>query len=199
MTNQLPSAGHYRDLIDRLNNATASSGIVDEGVLRNVLDDFAKGDPGDNARAGMIRPVIQRNPAEAAQMLLGSLMTRLQAAAQRATGGTRRIRRKAYTTRRGTHYKARMIADVGAPGKWRAEHRGAPGIGTLKEGDLAKVGYSVKAKTSTRRKAVDRAVKKYGKTSTIRKLNAVAVYTRRTSPAKSKVFKADMKYVQKNK
>lgn len=115
------------------------------------------------------------------------------------TAGRRRIRRSAYTTRRGTHYKVRMIPDVGAPGKWRAEHMGAPGIGKLKQGDLTSVGYSVTAKTSTRRKAVDRAVKKYGKATTIRKLNAVAVYTRRTSPTKSKVFKADMKYVQKNK
>ena len=113
--------------------------------------------------------------------------------------GGRKIRRNAYTTRRGTRVPARMIRDVGAPGKWRAEHMGAPGIGQLKEGGLTSVGYSASAKTSTRRKAVDRAVKKYGKTGTIRKLNAVAVYTRRTSPAKSKVFKADMKYVQKNK
>lgn len=109
------------------------------------------------------------------------------------------IRRKAYTTRRGTRYAARMIRDVGAPGKWRAEHMGAPGIGELKEGALSSVGYSSSAKTATRRKAVDRAIKKYGKLSTLRKLNAVAVYTRRTSPAKSRVFKADMKYVQKNK
>jgi hypothetical protein len=113
--------------------------------------------------------------------------------------GSARIRRKAYTTRRGTHYRARMIRDVGAPGKWRAKHMGAPGIGKLKEGGLASVGYSVTAKASTRRKAVGRAVKKFGKASTIRKLNAVAVYTRRTSPTKSKAFKADMKYVQKNK
>jgi hypothetical protein len=125
------------------------------------------------------------------------------------TGGRGMIRRNAYSRKsytrrsgtkvRGSRVHARMIPDVGAPGKWRAEHRGAPGIGKLKQGELSAVGYSVKAKTSTRRKAVDRAVKKYGKTSTIRKLNAVAVYTRRTSPAKSKVFKADMKYVQKNK
>jgi hypothetical protein len=46
---------------------------------------------------------------------------------------------------------------------------------------------------------VDRAVKKYGKTSTIRKLNAVAVYTRRRSPAKSRTFRSDMKYVQRKK
>jgi hypothetical protein len=113
--------------------------------------------------------------------------------------GGRRIRRKGYTTRRGTRVAARMIRDRGAPGKWRSVHRGESGIGALKEGGLTSVGYSVTAKTSTRRKAVDRAVKKYGKTGTIRKLNAIAVYTRRTSPTKSKAFKADMKYVQKNK
>lgn len=107
------------------------------------------------------------------------------------------IRRSAYMTRRGTRVPAKMIRDMGAPGKWRAEHMGAPGIGELEEGGLSSVGYSSSAKASTRRKAVDRAVKKYGPLSTLRKLNAVAVYTRRTSPAKSKVFKSDVKYVQK--
>jgi hypothetical protein len=70
-------------------------------------------------------------------------------------------------------------------------------IGPLKKGLMKKVGYSVTAKASTRHRAVDRAVKKYGKLSTLRKLNAVAVYTRRTSPAKSRKFKSDVKYVQK--
>ncbi len=70
-------------------------------------------------------------------------------------------------------------------------------IGPLKKGLMKKVGYSVTAPTSRRRAAVNRAVKKYGKTSTIRKLNAVAVYTRRRSPMKSRTFRSDMKYVQK--
>jgi len=70
-------------------------------------------------------------------------------------------------------------------------------IGPLKKGLMKKVGYSVTAKASTRRRAVDKAVKKYGKLSTLRKLNAVAVYTRRTSPVKSRKFKSDVKYVQK--
>lgn len=70
-------------------------------------------------------------------------------------------------------------------------------IGPLKKGLMKKVGYSVTAKASTRHRAVDRAVKKYGKLSTLRKLNAVAVYTRRTSPTKSRKFKSDVKYVQK--
>ena len=70
-------------------------------------------------------------------------------------------------------------------------------IGPLKKGLMKKVGYSVTAKASMRRRAVDKAVKKYGKLSTLRKLNAVAVYTRRTSPVKSRKFKSDVKYVQK--
>jgi len=70
-------------------------------------------------------------------------------------------------------------------------------IGPLKKGLMTKMGYSVTAKAKTRRRAVDRAVKTYGKLSTLRKLNAVAVYTRRTSPVKSRKFKSDVKYVQK--
>lgn len=117
------------------------------------------------------------------------------------------IRRKAYTRKsytrktgtrvKGSRVSARYIKDVGAPGKWRYEHMGAPGIGKLKPGELTAVGYTVAAKAPTRHKAVDRAVKKYGKLSTLRKLNAVAVYTRRTSPVKSRKFKSDVRYVQK--
>ena len=70
-------------------------------------------------------------------------------------------------------------------------------IGTLKSGDLAKVGYSVVKPTTRRHRAVDRAVKKYGKLSTLRKLNAVRVFTRRTAPGKSRTFKSDVRYVQK--
>ena len=76
---------------------------------------------------------------------------------------------------------------------------GLKGIGPLKQGLLKKVGYSVTASKTRRHAAVKRAVKKYGKASTIRKLNAVAVYTRKSSPAKSRAFRADMKFVQKMK
>lgn len=73
---------------------------------------------------------------------------------------------------------------------------GAPGIGKLRKGDLSSLGYSASVPTRTRRAAVNRAIKKYGKLSTLRKLNAIAVYTRRTSPAKSRIFKSDVRYVQ---
>lgn len=113
----------------------------------------------------------------------------------------RTIRRRAYTRKaytrksgisvRGSRVPSRRIRDVGAPGK------GGPGIGKLRKGLMSSLGYSVNARATTRHRAVDRAVKKYGKLSTLRKLNAVAVYTRRTSPVKSRKFKSDVKYVQK--
>jgi hypothetical protein len=71
------------------------------------------------------------------------------------------------------------------------------GIGPLKEGDLTRMGYRATLKAPTRRRAVDKAVRKYGKVSALRKLNAVAVYTKRRSPARSRTFKSDVGYVQK--
>ena len=76
---------------------------------------------------------------------------------------------------------------------------GLRGIGPLKKGLLKKVGYSASASATRRHAAVKRAVKKYGRASTIRKLNAVAVYTRKRAPKTSRKFKADMKFAQKLK
>lgn len=74
---------------------------------------------------------------------------------------------------------------------------GLKGIGPLKQSLLKKVGYEVTQPTRRRRAAVDVAVKKYGKLSALHKLNAVAVYTRKRSPAKSRTFKSDVRYIQK--
>ena len=70
-------------------------------------------------------------------------------------------------------------------------------IGPLKKGELTRLGYKATLKAPTRRRAVDKAVRKYGKVSALRKLNAVAVYTKRRSPARSRTFKSDVRYVQK--
>ena len=87
------------------------------------------------------------------------------------------------------------------PGRTRKtswqKRTGMKGIGPLKKGLLVKVGYDVTAPKTRRHAAVDAAVKKYGKLSTLRKLNAVAVYTRKRSPVKSRTFKSDVRYVQK--
>lgn len=89
--------------------------------------------------------------------------------------------------------------EVGARRRLTAWQRktGMEGIGSLKEGSLEKVGYSASASKTRRRAAVKRAVKKFGRASTIRKLNAVAVYTRKRSPVLSRKFKTDMRFAQK--
>jgi hypothetical protein len=87
---------------------------------------------------------------------------------------------------------------VGAPGKGLPD--GAPGIGTLRQGDLTKFGYGAVTTMSAgaRHLALAKAVRAYGVLSVFRKLNAVYVYTRRSSPASSRIFKADRDWVKEH-
>ena len=79
---------------------------------------------------------------------------------------------------------------------WRQKHHSI-GIGELKHGDLEKRGYSVKNSKTLRHSALRIVVKKEGALSTFRKLNAVSVYTKNSSPTKSKTFKKDRNWVRK--
>jgi len=79
---------------------------------------------------------------------------------------------------------------------WRQKHH-SKGIGELKHGDLEKRGYSVKKSKTSRHSALRKVVKKEGALSTFRKLNAVSVYTKNSSPTKSKTFKKDRNWVRK--
>ena len=106
-----------------------------------------------------------------------------------------RIRRKAYTTKRGVHVKSRMVRDMGARGKWSDTH--SDGIGPLKKGELSKRGYSVTLSKPSRHRALRKTVRALGPLSTFRKLNAIATYTKRTSRGKSRTFKADRNWVKK--
>lgn len=87
------------------------------------------------------------------------------------------------------------IHNVGAPGKGLA---GGPGIGPLRKGELAKHGYSNVAKLGVgeRHAALEKAIKEFGSLGVWRKLNAVHIYTRRLSPAVSRVFKGDMNWIR---
>ena len=101
------------------------------------------------------------------------------------------ILRKGYTRKTGTRVRPACIADLGARGK------GPRRIGTLKKGKLAQFGYSARKSARARHAALNAAVKKYGPLSVYRKLNAVAVYTKRTAPSASKVFLQDRAFVGK--
>jgi hypothetical protein len=87
------------------------------------------------------------------------------------------------------------IMDMGAPGKGLD---GRPGIGPLRKGELAKYGYVAVSKLGVmeRHIALKKAIDEYGSLSVWRKLNAVHIYTRRTSPATSAVLKLDMDWIR---
>ena len=110
--------------------------------------------------------------------------------------------RKSYTrfTKKGKRVfvKAGCIKDLGAPGKGLRGSLRNPGIGPLRKGDLAKHGYSRVAtmKREDRHVALKRAMREYGSLTVWRKLNAVYVYTRRTSPSNSRIFKEDMDWIR---
>jgi hypothetical protein len=107
--------------------------------------------------------------------------------------------RKSYTRKNGvhvrnTHVTARCITNRGAPGRWTNTHKNE-GIGKLRKGRLGSVGYSSKISTSARRQALMRAIKKFGALATYRMLNAIMVYSKRTSPKLSAMYRADRNMV----
>lgn len=99
-------------------------------------------------------------------------------------------------TRSGAHVKAACIKNVGAPGKWRTVHRSA-GIGTLKKGRLERFGYDSGAAAGVRHAALRKAAGRLGSLAVFRMLGALSTYTKRTSPGKSAIFKADRNYVRR--
>jgi hypothetical protein len=113
------------------------------------------------------------------------------------------IRRVAYTRKLKNGKRVRVpaawIKNVGKPGKGYRGPNGSPGIGPLREGELSQFGYTnvVKKSARTRRVALKKAVAKYGSLSVRRKLQAVATYTKRTSPGASKVFKTDIAWIKR--
>lgn len=72
-------------------------------------------------------------------------------------------------------------------------------IGALRKGELTKYGYVhvTKLSSAERRSALRKAINEYGSLTTWRKLNAVAIYTRRAAPQSSTVFKQDMDWIRK--
>lgn len=66
----------------------------------------------------------------------------------------------------------------------------------LNKGTLTKFGYHANCNVSERHLSLEKAVKKYSKTTVIHKLNAVKLLTKNTNPKVSKIFGKDIKYLQ---
>jgi hypothetical protein len=100
------------------------------------------------------------------------------------------LRRKSYTR---TSYTRKNGIHVR-----RARVRSAcikAGIADVKSGKLSRHGYSSSGSTVTRHTALNKAIKVYGALAVYQMLNAVYVYSKRTTPAKSGIYKADRDWV----
>jgi hypothetical protein len=67
----------------------------------------------------------------------------------------------------------------------------------LHKGTLRQFGYDTTDKSMERQKALSRAVRNLGWLVVFRKLNAVAILTKRSNPTKSKIFSQDKAWVRK--
>ena len=63
-----------------------------------------------------------------------------------------------------------------------------------KNGDLTNLGYSLSKKSRSRHSSLKKAVKKFGRATVSRKLNALAVLNKRRHPATARKARADRKY-----
>lgn len=190
MTNALPS-GELSNMRAALMSSQRSPSHL-KALLRNITVDLqGSTDPTSRAVGQRAQTFIDQERHQDAQRVVLNHLWGVNTGGRRGT-----IRRKGYTRKSGVHVKSALIADVGHPGKG-VMGTGKPGIGKLKEGELKALGYSTTAKASSRHRALTKAMKRYGPLSTYRKLNAVAVYTKRTSPASSKVFLDDRNWVGK--
>lgn len=106
---------------------------------------------------------------------------------KRVSGRTVRVHPK----KNSTLVEATCIKNRGLPGKQ------AIGIGPLRKGELIQFGYSFRLPRETRRKALQKAVKKYGPIGVYRKLNAVSKLSKRTVPDASEVFAGDRNWIRK--
>ena len=61
-------------------------------------------------------------------------------------------------------------------------------------GDLTNLGYSLSKKSRTRHGAIKKAVKRFGRATVSRKLNALAIFNKRRHPATARKARADRKY-----
>ena len=112
-------------------------------------------------------------------------------------GYTKKVRSgqivRIYPKRKSVFVESTCVKDLGKPGKLP---EGAPKIGPLRKGELAKHGYSYKLPETIRRAALEKAVREYGPLNTYRKLNAVSKLTVKTSPVASAAFASDRNWVR---
>lgn len=115
------------------------------------------------------------------------------------------VRRKGYTVRKANgqtyrvfpkasnmHVESKCVRNTG-----KSVKKGPAMFGPLREGDLAKYGYSFRRPNSTRHSALRKAIEVYGATTVYRKLDAVTKLFEHKKPKIHATFKADREWVHK--
>jgi len=107
---------------------------------------------------------------------------------RKTTGQVYRI----HPTQKNVHVPASCIKDPGPANKPRTSRL----IGPLREGELAKYGYSFRRSETDRHVALVKAIHEYSAISVYHKLDAIAKLTGRTLPNASAVFAKDREWVR---
>ena len=104
-----------------------------------------------------------------------------------------KIKRKEYTTKRGTKVESTCIKNVGAPGKTPESKKVLP---KLKEGYLGKYGYRLANNDTKRKASLHEAMKNEGDLEVLRRVVVLRTYMK-NEPLKFKKLDKDVKYIQK--
>ena len=109
------------------------------------------------------------------------------------------ISRRGYTyikksNRKKYRVKSTCVKSKGIRSKGKKSKRVLP---SLRKGALTKYGYSLSNTEMKRHTALKKALKVYGYSSLVKKLNAVKLLTKNTSPKNSKIYGKDLKWIQK--
>lgn len=103
------------------------------------------------------------------------------------------LRKKYATLKKGTSVPASCIKDRGNPGK-------GPKLFTIKnKGQLKAFGYSTNNSKISRHRALNSAMKIYGRANVVKKLNAVRTLTKNTNLLSSKIFAEDLVWARSKK
>ncbi len=111
------------------------------------------------------------------------------------------IRRKSLTYKKksGTVVRssATCIREKGKKGAGRGSPRKIKVLPKLKKGSLTSLGYGIREGVNSRHAALKTALKKYGYSSLIKKLNVLVVYNKTSHPDIAKIAHNDRMYVAK--
>lgn len=117
--------------------------------------------------------------------------------------GVYHIRQKAYTRKAYTRSDNTKVKATRVPGTWIVDRgnigKGPSLIKIKKVGSLTKFGYHLDEPAKKRHTALNKAVRAYGKTKTMYKVNALSVLLKNTSPKLAAATRSDKAYIKRMK